>query len=134
MGLQKKIDGSVNLDFVYEVAKQISKYVKNDCIVVIKSTVPIGTNDKIEKYINDDLESNVKIEVVSNPEFLSQGTAIEDTLNATRIIIGIESERAKKVMEQLYKDFNSPIIFMNRKSSEMVKYASNDFLALKSAI
>lgn len=131
VGTPEKIDGSANLDFVYEVAKQISKYVKNDCIVVIKSTVPIGTNDKIEKYINDNLESNVKIEVVSNPEFLSQGTAIEDTLNATRIIIGIESERAKKVMEQLYKDFNSPIIFMNRKSSEMVKYASNDFLALK---
>lgn len=131
VGTPEKIDGSANLDFVYEVAKQISKYVKKDCIVVIKSTVPIGTNDKIEKYINDNLESNVKIEVVSNPEFLSQGTAIEDTLNATRIIIGIESERAKKVMEQLYKDFKSPIIFMNRKSSEMVKYASNDFLALK---
>ena len=90
-----------------------------------------GTNDEIEKYLNENKKSNCKIEVVSNPEFLSQGTAIKDTMNASRIVIGTESENAKKMMKQLYKNFDIPILFMKRRSSEMVKYASNDFLALK---
>lgn len=131
VGTPEKIDGSANLNFVYEVAKQIAENVIKDCIVLIKSTVPIGTNDEIEKYINKNLKKDIHIEVVSNPEFLSQGTAIKDTLYAPRIIIGTESENAKKVMKELYKDFSSPLVFMNRRSSEMVKYASNDFLALK---
>lgn len=131
VGTPEKIDGSANLSFVYEAAKQIAESIKKDCTVVIKSTVPIGTNDEIEKYIIEKLVNNVNIEVVSNPEFLSQGTAIKDTLDASRIVVGIESENAKHIMERLYKNFNIPIIFMNRRSSEMVKYASNDFLALK---
>lgn len=131
VGTPEKIDGSANLNFIYEVAKQIANSIIKDCIVVIKSTVPIGTNDEIEKYINNNLKTDIHVELVSNPEFLSQGTAIKDTLYAPRIIIGTESEYAKKMMEELYKDFNSPLVFMNRRSSEMVKYASNDFLALK---
>lgn len=131
VGTPEKIDGSANLSFVYEAAKQIDESIKKDCTVVIKSTVPIGTNDEIEKYIIEKLVNNVNIEVVSTPEFLSQGTAIKDTLDASRIVVGIESENAKHIMERLYKNFNIPIIFMNRRSSEMVKYASNDFLALK---
>lgn len=131
VGTPEKIDGSANLSFVYEAAKQIAENIKKDCTVVIKSTVPIGTNDEIEKYIIEKLVNNVNIEVVSDPEFLSQGTAIKDTLDASRIVVGIESENAKHIMERLYKNFNIPIIFMNRRSSEMVKYASNDFLALK---
>ena len=131
VGTPEKNDGSANLDYVYEVVKQIASNVNKDCIVVIKSTVPIGTNDEIEKYLNENKKSNCKIEVVSNPEFLSQGTAIKDTMNASRIVIGTESENAKKMMKQLYKNFDIPILFMKRRSSEMVKYASNDFLALK---
>lgn len=131
VGTPEKLDGSANLSFVYEAAKQIAESIKKDCTVVIKSTVPIGTNDEVEKFIIENLVNKVNIEVVSNPEFLSQGTAIKDTLEASRIVVGIESENAKHIMERLYKNFNIPIIFMNRRSSEMVKYASNDFLALK---
>ena len=131
MGTPEKKDGSANLDYVYNVAKQIAESVEKDCIVVLKSTVPIGTNDDIEKFINDNLTHNVKIEVASNPEFLSQGTAVRDTLQASRIVIGTESKNAKEKMLDLYKNFNLPIVSTNRRSAEMIKYASNDFLALK---
>lgn len=131
VGTPEKIDGSANLDYLYDAAKQIAENINNDCFVIIKSTVPIGTNDEIEKYIKENLKNKVNIEVISNPEFLSQSTAIKDTMEPARIIAGIESNKAKEVINELYKDFNSPILFMNRKSSEMVKYASNDFLALK---
>ena len=131
VGTPEKADGSANLDYVYEVAKQIAENLKKDCIIVIKSTVPIGTNDAIEKYIRENLKNDVNIEVVSNPEFLSQGTAVRDTMEASRIIVGVKSKKARDIMQKLYKKFDSPILFMDRKSSEMVKYASNDFLALK---
>lgn len=131
VGTPEKADGSANLEYVYEVSKQIAENLERDCVIAIKSTVPIGTNDKIEEYIKANLRNPVNIEVVSNPEFLSQGTAVYDTLEASRIIIGTNSDKAKNVMSELYQDFNSPIVFMTRKSSEMVKYASNDFLALK---
>lgn len=131
VGTPERSDGSANLDYVKKVAKQISENIEKDCIIVIKSTVPIGTNDEIEKYIKRNLVNDVKVEVVSNPEFLAQGTAVKDTLNASRIVIGAESEWAKSIMNEIYSKFNQPIVFTNRKSAEMIKYASNDFLALK---
>ena len=93
--------------------------------------MPIGTNKKIEKYINDNLANNVKIEIVSNPEFLSQGTAVKDTLHAQRIVLGVQSKHAENVMKEVYDGFGQPYIVTNRESAEMIKYASNDFLALK---
>lgn len=136
VGTPEKEDGSANLEYVYDVCKQITENVERDVIVVIKSTVPIGTNDKIEKYLNENKINDVNIDVVSNPEFLAQGTAIRDTFYATRIIVGAENKRAKEVMEVLYKPltqepYNVPYVVMNRCSAEMVKYASNNFLALK---
>lgn len=131
VGTPERKDGSANLDYVYTVAKQIAESVEKDCIVVVKSTVPIGTNDDIEKYIKEHLKNKVEIEVASNPEFLAQGTAVRDTLQASRIVIGTESENAEKKMLDLYKNFNLPIVSTNRRSAEMIKYASNDFLALK---
>ena len=131
VGTPERKDGSANLDYIKKVAKQISESVTKDTLVVIKSTVPIGTNDGIEKYIKRNLKNNVKIELASNPEFLSQGTAVKDTLNASRIVIGVESEWAKEILEDVYKPFNQPIVVTNRNSAEMIKYASNDFLALK---
>ncbi len=131
VGTPERKDGSANLDYIKKVAMQVSKSVTKDTLVVIKSTVPIGTNDGIEKYIKRNLKNNVKIELASNPEFLSQGTAVKDTLNASRIVIGVESEWAKKILEDVYKPFNQPIVVTNRNSAEMIKYASNDFLALK---
>ena len=131
VGTPERKDGSANLKYVYEVSNDIAENIEKDTIVVIKSTVPIGTNKKIENIINKNARNNVKVEVVSNPEFLSQGTAIKDTLYAKRIIIGVDSKKAEKVMKELYKDTNIPIIITNRESAEMIKYASNNFLALK---
>ena len=131
VGTPEKKDGSANLKYVYEVAKEIAENVENDVIVVIKSTVPIGTNKKIERYIKSNLKNNVKVEVVSNPEFLSQGTAVRDTLHAQRIVLGINSKYAENVMKKVYDGFKIPYVITNRESAEMIKYASNDFLALK---
>jgi UDPglucose 6-dehydrogenase len=99
--------------------------------VVVKSTVPVGTNDKVEQFIKDFLINDVKDEVASNPEFLAQGTAVRDTLHAARIIIGTESKWAGQILMKIYEPFNLPIVSVNRRSAEMIKYASNDFLALK---
>lgn len=131
VGTPEKADGSANLKYVYEVAEQIAASVENDCVVVVKSTVPIGTNDKIESLIQSKLKHNVKVSVASNPEFLSQGTAVKDTLHTSRIVLGVEDEQAGEVLKEVYKSFQAPIVVTNRKSAEMIKYASNDFLALK---
>lgn len=131
VGTPEKLDGSANLQYVYQVAQQIAEFAERDCIVVIKSTVPIGTNDKVEAFIRQHILHNIKISVASNPEFLSQGTAVRDTLHPSRIIIGTEDEHAKIVLSEVYKDFDAPKLITNRRSAEMIKYASNDFLALK---
>ncbi|WP_294404636.1 UDP-glucose/GDP-mannose dehydrogenase family protein [uncultured Clostridium sp.] len=131
VGTPEREDGSANLDYVFNVCKQIAENVEHDCLVVVKSTVPIGTNDRIEQYLKENLKNRVQIEVASNPEFLSQGTAIEDTLYAKRIVIGVESKRAETILKKVYESYDQPIIVTNRKSAEMIKYASNDFLALK---
>lgn len=131
VGTPEKHDGSANLRYVYEVAEQIAESIEKDCVVVVKSTVPIGTNDKIEALIKSKLKYNVQVYVASNPEFLSQGTAVRDTLHASRIVIGVEEEVAGEILKQVYQSFDTPIVLTNRKSAEMIKYASNDFLALK---
>ena len=131
VGTPEQPDGSANLTYVATVSRQIAETVEKDCLVVVKSTVLIGTNDKVEQFIKDSLVHNVKIEVASNPEFLAQGTAVRDTLQAKRIIIGTESKKAEKMLKEIYEPFNLPIVSVNRRSAEMIKYASNDFLALK---
>ena len=132
VGTPELPNGSANTDFVYNVAKQIAETIEKDCIVVLKSTVPIGTNDRIEKFIKTNLKHNVNVEIVSNPEFLAQGTAVRDTLHASRIVLGVESLNAEKIMREVYSGFKEvPILVTNRRSAEMIKYASNDFLALK---
>lgn len=131
VGTPEKKDGSANLTYVYKVAEQIAENAENDCIVVIKSTVPIGTNDKVEAFITEKAKDGISIHIASNPEFLSQGTAVRDTLHASRIVIGAESKYAANILKEVYKDFDAPILVTNRRSAEMIKYASNDFLALK---
>lgn len=132
VGTPERSDGSPNLDYIKMVAKQIAETVENDVLVVIKSTVPMGTNEEIEKYINSKLKNkDLRVELASNPEFLSQGSAVKDMLDASRIVIGVESDWARKKLEAIYKPFNKPIVVTNRNSAEMIKYASNDFLALK---
>ena len=131
VGTPEKKDGSANLKYVYEVAKEIAQSIEKDCLVVLKSTVPIGTNKKIEKFINDNTKVGISVELVSNPEFLSQGTAVRDTLHAQRIVIGVKSENAEKIMREVYDPFEIEYVITDRESAEMIKYASNDFLALK---
>lgn len=131
VGTPEQPDGSANLSYIATVARQIAENIEKDCLVVVKSTVPVGTNDKVEQFIKDFLVNDVKVEVASNPEFLAQGTAVHDTLHAARIIIGTESKWAEELLTDIYKPFNLPIVSVNRRSAEMIKYASNDFLALK---
>ena len=131
VGTPEQPDGSANLSYIATVARQIAENIEKDCLVVVKSTVPVGTNDKVEQFIKDFLVNDVKVEVASNPEFLAQGTAVHDTLHAARIIIGTESKWAEDMLMKIYEPFNLPIVSVNRRSAEMIKYASNDFLALK---
>ncbi len=131
VGTPERSDGSANLDYVFTVCSQIAENLENDCLVVVKSTVPIGTNDKVEAFLKENVKEGINIEVASNPEFLAQGTAVVDTLRASRIVIGVESERAENTLREVYERFNQPIVATNRRSAEMIKYASNDFLALK---
>lgn len=131
VGTPEQPDGSANLSYIATVARQIAESIENDCLVAVKSTVPVGTNDKVEQFIKDFLVNDVKVEVASNPEFLAQGSAVYDTLHAARIIIGTESKWAEDMLMKIYEPFNLPIVSVNRRSAEMIKYASNDFLALK---
>lgn len=131
VGTPEQPDGSANLSYIATVARQIAETIEKDCLVVVKSTVLVGTNDKVEQFIKDFLVNNVKVEVASNPEFLAQGTAVYDTLHAARIIIGTESKWAEEILIKIYEPFKLPIVSVNRRSAEMIKYASNDFLALK---
>ena len=131
VGTPEREDGSANLDYVFTVAKQIAENIEQDCLVVVKSTVSIGTNDRVEEFLRDNLLMDVRVDVASNPEFLAQGTAVRDTLHASRIVIGVETEKAQSILTQIYEPFNIPIVITDRRSAEMIKYASNDFLALK---
>ncbi|TAL59553.1 MAG: UDP-glucose/GDP-mannose dehydrogenase family protein [Bacteroidetes bacterium] len=125
-------DGSADLSYILGVAGELGKIIKDYKVIVDKSTVPVGTAEKVSKAIAK--HSKVKFDVVSNPEFLREGFAVDDFLKPDRVVIGTSSEKAKKVMEELYKPYlrsGNPIIFMDEKSAELTKYAANAFLATK---
>ncbi|MBP7476948.1 MAG: UDP-glucose/GDP-mannose dehydrogenase family protein [Chitinophagales bacterium] len=125
-------DGSADLSYVLNVADKIGQLIQDYKVIVNKSTVPVGTADLVKQKIS--AHYNGSFDVVSNPEFLREGTSVQDFQNPERIVIGSQSERACKMMEELYKPFMSqdaPIIFMDERSAEMTKYAANSFLATK---
>ena len=125
-------DGSADLSYVLNVAKELGEIISDYKVIVDKSTVPVGTAEKVTAAIQEN--AKVDFDVVSNPEFLREGFAVEDFLKPDRVVIGTSSERAKKVMEELYRPFvrqGNPIIFMDEKSAELTKYAANSFLATK---
>ena len=125
-------DGSADLSFVLGVAKEIGKKLQSYKVIVDKSTVPVGTADKVTEVISK--ETTVDFDVVSNPEFLREGFAVDDFLKPERIVIGSESQRAIDLMKKLYKPFvrsGNPIIVMDERSAELTKYAANSFLATK---
>ena len=125
-------DGSADLSYVLGVANQIGDLMKDYKIIVSKSTVPVGTGERVKAALK--AKTDVSFDVVSNPEFLREGFAVEDFMKPDRIVVGVESERAQKIMEKLYKNFvrsGNPIVFMDIKSAELTKYAANAFLATK---
>ena len=130
-------DGSADLRFVVEVARTFGRNINHYTLLVTKSTVPVGTSRIIRKVIQDELDKRgkqVDFEVASNPEFLKEGAAIKDFMSPDRVVIGIETERARKVMERLYRPFllnNFRVIFMDIASAEMTKYAANAMLATR---
>lgn len=130
-------DGSADLKYVLGVAREIGRHMTQYMVVVTKSTVPVGTAKKVKAAVQEELtkrNSDLKFDVASNPEFLKEGNAIDDFLKPDRIVIGLESEDAEKIMKRLYKAFvlnNHPILFMDVPSAELTKYAANAMLATR---
>lgn len=125
-------DGSADLSYVLKVANDIGEMMTDYKVVVNKSTVPVGTADKVRETIS--AKTTIDFDVVSNPEFLREGFAVEDSMNPARVVVGSSSDKAKDIMAKIYQPFTNtgiPIIFMDEKSSELTKYASNSFLAVK---
>jgi UDPglucose 6-dehydrogenase len=125
-------DGSADLRFVLGVAEQLGTLIKDYKVIIDKSTVPVGTAEKVQMAVAKNFKG--EFDVVSNPEFLREGVAVDDFMKPDRVVIGTSSERARKVMEELYNPFvrqGNPIIFMNERSAELTKYAANSFLATK---
>ncbi len=130
-------DGSADLRYVLQVARQIGRNINEYSVIVDKSTVPVGTADKVKAAIQEELDKrgmDVEFDVVSNPEFLKEGAAVNDFLKPDRIIVGVESERAANIMRRLYAPFSrnrDKLIIMNVRDAEMTKYAANSMLATK---
>jgi len=132
VGTPQRPDGSADLSQVEEVARETAKLMTSYKLLIEKSTVPVNTHQLIKKTVQRYIKSpDIPYDVASNPEFLREGSAIEDFLKPDRIVVGVESERAKKIFEELYKDFNCPIIFTDPATAELIKHASNSFLAMK---
>jgi len=130
-------DGSADLKYVLDVAREVGRNMNDYILIVTKSTVPVGTAEKVKNAIQEELDkrgSDLSFDVASNPEFLKEGAAINDFLRPDRIVIGLESDRAEKIMSKLYKPFTlngHPVIFMDIPSAEMTKYAANAMLATR---
>ncbi|MEW5593064.1 UDP-glucose/GDP-mannose dehydrogenase family protein [Peribacillus frigoritolerans] len=131
VGTPQMEDGGADLSYIVQAAKDIAANLVQSSVVVIKSTVPVGTNDFIKSIIEEHCNERVTFNMVSNPEFLRQGSAVMDTMQADRIIIGSENDEAAKKVQEMYRPLNVPFILTSIRSAEMIKYASNAFLATK---
>ncbi len=131
VGTPEREDGFANLKQVFFVAEQIAAAMRNDCVCVVKSTVPIGTNRKLDRLFAEKARKGVLIDVASNPEFLSQGTAVHDFLYGPRVVLGVESAKSGEILKSIYANYRGKVIVTDRQTAEMIKYASNNFLALK---
>src|SRR4051812_17501802 len=126
-------DGFADLTYVYDATREIAAEMQGFTVIVTKSTVPVGTNDEVEAIVRK-LRPDADFVVVSNPEFLREGAAIEDFKRPDRVVVGTEDERARRVMRELYRPLfinETPILFTGRRAAELIKYASNAFLATK---
>lgn len=131
VGTPQREDGAADLFYIEQATKDIAANVNRNAIIVVKSTVPVGTNDRIEAIIQEHMHKGLHIHVVSNPEFLREGHAIHDTFHGDRIVIGAEDEGAGYTVAALFDSIDIPVLHTNRRSAEMIKYASNAFLAVK---
>ncbi|MBB2825412.1 UNVERIFIED_ORG: UDPglucose 6-dehydrogenase [Rhizobium esperanzae] len=126
-------DGHADLSYVYAAAREIATYVEGFTVVVTKSTVPVGTGDEVERIIRE-TNPTADVAVVSNPEFLREGAAIEDFKRPDRIVVGLNDDRAREAMTEVYRPLylnQAPLVFTSRRTSELIKYAANAFLAMK---
>lgn len=131
VGTPQRDDGAADLSYLEGAAINIASHIQQNTVVVIKSTVPVGTNEYIKDLIQKNCKKEVAFEIVSNPEFLRQGSAIKDTMKADRIVIGSENKQAAEIVKEMYRPLNVPFLMTNLRSAEMIKYASNAFLASK---
>lgn len=132
VGTPQNNDGTANLQYIEAVAQSIGENIKRDTVIVTKSTVPVGTNHFVKKTVLSNLKHrDVNISIASNPEFLKEGSAIQDTFYGDRIVIGTEDDETAKILEKMYEPLKLPIFKTDIYSSEMIKYASNAFLATK---
>lgn len=134
VGTPPRGDGSADMKYVEGVAKEIASHIKSYKVIVTKSTVPVGTGEKVRKIISKNLKENVDFDVVSNPEFLREGAGIEDFMRPNRVVIGASSDQAIAIMKDLYSPLyliEAPIVITDVKTAELIKYASNAFLATK---
>ena len=134
VGTPMNEDGSANLSAVYQVAKDIALHMDKYKVFVQKSTVPVGTSEKVKNIIRKYLVSDIPFDTISNPEFLREGSAIEDFMRPDRVVIGVDSKRAREIMREIYRPLyllETPIVFTSVRTSELIKYASNAFLAVK---
>ncbi|MCS7171645.1 MAG: UDP-glucose/GDP-mannose dehydrogenase family protein [Aquificaceae bacterium] len=132
VGTPQKADGSADLSQVEEVARETAKFMTSYRLLVEKSTVPINTHKLIKKTVERYLkDKSIPFDVASNPEFLREGSAVEDFLKPDRIVVGVESQRARRIFEELYMGFSCPVLFTDPATAELIKHASNSFLAMK---
>jgi UDPglucose 6-dehydrogenase len=131
VGTPPKPNGEADLQYVENVARSVGKHIDSYKVIVTKSTVPVGTGKYIKRIIEEGTNGNVEFDVASNPEFLREGSALYDTFNMDRAVIGVESDKAAKLLTKLHEPFNTNIIVTNIETAEMIKYAANAFLATK---
>ena len=131
VGTPAKENGEADLSYVEEVSRKIALAMKEYKVIVEKSTVPVETGDWVERTVKANNIHNVEFDVVSNPEFLREGSAIEDALHPDRIVIGVNSKKAAEIMKELYEPLRAPVIITDIRSAEIIKHASNSFLATK---
>ncbi|MGD6943766.1 UDP-glucose dehydrogenase family protein [Cytobacillus gottheilii] len=131
VGTPENSDGTANLEYLQEAVYAIASHIEKDVIICTKSTVPVGTNEKIAEMIKDMTPTHLNVSIVSNPEFLREGSAINDFFHGDRIVIGTGDEKAAAVLQELYAPLNTEIMVTDTRSAEMIKYASNAFLATK---
>jgi UDPglucose 6-dehydrogenase len=134
VGTPRRGDGSADLKYVEDVAREIAEHMDEYKVIVTKSTVPVGTGEKLREIISRNLKGRIDFDIVSNPEFLREGSAIEDFMRPNRVVIGAKSQQAIAIMRDLYKPLyliETPIVITNIETAELIKYASNSFLATK---